>query len=947
MNQPFPLKGWKFLFPLVLFISVLLLVTCEEESSESRDYPRLTGMQISNISDEGATFTADLYSLGSSSIMQHGFLWGNSRDLELEYQDRIYLGPISQTGFFSAEIRTALTEGKEYFVRPFVTIPGKKIYGPVISFKSHGSAGPVITGFQPDSAMWADTLKIFGKNFSWVTNEVFLNEHQLSILKTSDTLIIAVVESTVKSEESNLTVSTSGIRNTFLTKKFRLIHPSVTEFNPKQAYWGDTIIIRGKLLSYISTTGSFVKLGTLNCPVIYASSSDSVIKIKVPNELSSLNSQLTLNVFGINIALSVPLTLIPPHYSFLPTEGTWGNVLTLKGRFHPTASKNVVEIGGKPASIYTFSTDSLTVSVPKTLINHKNSVTLKTEPFTINSPDTFHLYEPIITSISPLKGRSSDKIYIRGKYLHSGYYQFLSEARIGNINLIKEYNYGDSVIVFEIPPLTENISSQIAVMAGNQTTLSEDFFTVVNPQITDFSPKTGTFNENITLKGKYFMPIEGTSSPNIYFGNSDPYFGNNLATIVSFNDSIVVAKVPVATDSIPFYIRVKVDGVSSYSYEKFTLTPPEIVSVSPNTIISPGIDITINGTGFNPVPDKNNVSWDVYPMIIKSVTPTSITATLPSIISRNNARINIGVAGYKRSSQMIENQVTSKWNKVAQLPKNIKMETNTGGRYRSISFSLNGKGYAMNRNGTLICFDPTDLSISICNQNNVFAAWSNLESVVCNDTAYAMGTDRKLYRFEPGSKSWISMGINSPLPGDYCYGELFALNGKIFCGVINNLYYNGQLNRSMWELDKKTKSWKQRESLPAISYSNVELYFSMNNRGYILFEDNKFYEYNPVNDTWMSLKDFPEAANSWGKNVLIINDTPYIGLGKAYPPLDKFYSYDRIADSWNLVDRIPYGGRFNAISFVISNKGYILSGYNHTGTGTLLNDILEFDPSYY
>jgi hypothetical protein len=43
------------------------------------------------------------------------------------------------------------------------------------------------------------------------------------------------------------------------------------------------------------------------------------------------------------------------------------------------------------------------------------------------------------------------------------------------------------------------------VIAGNQVAESEESFTVRNPVITDFSPKSGTFNDVITIYGENFI----------------------------------------------------------------------------------------------------------------------------------------------------------------------------------------------------------------------------------------------------------------------------------------------------------------------------------------------------------------------------------------------------------------------------------------------------------
>lgn len=941
MNQYLRFFIRKPLLPFAFLATILILVMCEEETPEPRDYPRLKGAQVSNISNEGATFTANLYAKGNSPIVEHGFLWGRSKSLDIEFNERIFLGPLDKEGSFSAEITTALDEGEEYFVRPFARIADKSIYGPETRFKSLGSIGPVITGFLPESAGWGDTLKIFGKNFSWARNDVFLNDKGLSVLEFSDTVIYALIEPTIKAIENNLSVSVAGNTTTYIPRKFRLIPPTIQDFSPKQVYWGDTLVIKGTYLSYIKTTGSFVKLGSINCQLIPYSVSDTLVKIKIPHELSSESNQLNLNVNGIILAASSPLTLLPPYFSFAPTEGTWGNIITLKGRFHPVASRNTITIGGNAVTISSFNKDSIKVSVPIYAGNYKNAVTLKASPFTITSPDSFRLYKPVINSIFPLSGRSNGKVTIRGRYLFCAY-GVSTVVRLGGVNM-SMYSYSDSLLVCTLPYFSENISSPISVSVGNQVAHSAEVFSIRNPLITDFNPKNGTFNDEITIRGKYLKPIDGTSSPSVYFGN-------NAATVTDFNDSIIVAKLPLSADSIPVNLRVYTEGLSVYSNEKFTLTPPSIINITPSTFTAAGVDVVINGTGFNPEILKNKAYWDIYPLTIKAVTSSQMIVTLPEVMARNDSRINIVVGGYKRSSPVVSNDVSSKWNKVADLPKNVQWAVPNNNSYRSVSFSLNGKGYFMDYYGSMFSFDPLIGSLqNVTGSVKTFAYQTGLATVVFRDTALVMGHNLGLHRYDIVSRSWVSQGVSSPILGNNFYGVFFSLNDKLYYGIANSDYGSysyGTLNRTFWEFDRSTKSWKPKQSLPAITTKPPVAYFSMNNKGYVLFTDNIFCEYDPSSDTWTQLQSYPVNSNYFGRVAMVINNKAYVGLGTYSGSFtDQFYVYDRGSNTWTLFDRIPYGARYNSGSFVLNNKGYVIGGYIPS-PNSLLKDVMEFDPAF-
>jgi hypothetical protein len=54
-------------------------------------------------------------------------------------------------------------------------------------------------------------------------------------------------------------------------------------------------------------------------------------------------------------------------------------------------------------------------------------------------------------------------------------------------------------------------------------------------------------------------------------------------------------------------------------------------------------------------------------------------------MSGNDARIRIKVAGYQRFSDLISNNIVSKWNKLANKPQDIPWEV-FGGHCRNVSF---------------------------------------------------------------------------------------------------------------------------------------------------------------------------------------------------------------------------------------------------------------------
>ncbi len=151
----------------VLSLALLLLVAGCEDEPVQRDYPRVKTHEITGITSEGAIFEAEVTETGNGVISEHGFVWALSNP-GLESDNKVFLGPLGGAGQFTAEIRSTLSEGITYRVTAFVRSGDYTVYGNTVEFKSLGSLGPVITGFSPGRALCGDTIRITGRNFSWV-----------------------------------------------------------------------------------------------------------------------------------------------------------------------------------------------------------------------------------------------------------------------------------------------------------------------------------------------------------------------------------------------------------------------------------------------------------------------------------------------------------------------------------------------------------------------------------------------------------------------------------------------------------------------------------------------------------------------------------------------------------------------------------------------------------
>jgi N-acetylneuraminic acid mutarotase len=909
----------------LFIVSIFILSKCQKENARPRSYPRVNTMAVSNITEKGATFNAEIYSLGSEAIINHGFAWGVGSQPAVNYYNKILLGPYETTGTYSAEVFTTLKKDVNYTVRPFLQTAEHIVYGIPVTFKSLGSGAPVIYGFKPDSAAWMDTLVVRGKHFSWIKQEniVKFNNVNCNTIASTDTTLSILVDYYLTDLKSVLSVELAGNVTVYIKDTLKLKPPLITDFYPKKARWNDTIYIKGRSLKTISyKPGNYVKLGGFNCPYI-RSFGDSTISVKVPDEITTVSNSMTMLLNGFNLFGKDQFQLLSPYFTFSPVEGTWGNTLSLTGMFNTIASRNSVYFDDVQATILWNSASLLKVQVPADLSKVKTNIIYKASPFTITSTDTFHLKSPVIRTFAPSSGPGNTVVLINGKYFSNGN----TVVNFGTTpGVIQSMN--DSTINVKVPSGI-NGPVKISITVKMQTVISSTDFNVTNPKINSVFPLSGTFNDEVTVTGENFITTTG---------NTTVSFGGIPAAIKSLTATSATVKVPLTMDSIPRALYVGVGPNNSSSIDKFTLNPPQITSISPGSI-APSQDITIVGTNFNPVPANNYVSWDIYLLTVKSATPTEIVATLPNALPRANYKIKINTGGYSRfSSQSFS--INSQWSRIPA----PSLSTNGIGVTTYGGMTIYGEapgnfGYLCSpASNVMYRFDPSNKSWTNLNTSTPFYMKVKMGEVVCKGIFYLIsgfeysGISSTMYAFNEISNDWETINI----PFNRRTGVAFSLNNRIYFGLSYRPW--NYLAIDLWECDPENNySWTRKSDIPDDFNSTYSTYFSLNNKGYVLFSNNHFWQYDPSSDVWIRKSDFPGPKRELGIS-FVIDEFAYFGTGISESTnYNDIWKYDQVSDSWTLNSYMPTA-RNSAVAFTLNHKAYI--GYGVT------SDFYEFDPNY-
>ncbi len=155
-----------------------------------------------------------------------------------------------------------------------------------------------------------------------------------------------------------------------------------------------------------------------------------------------------------------------------------------------------------------------------------------------------------------------------------------------------------------------------------------------------------------------------------------------------------------------------------------------------------------------------------------------------------------------------------------------------------------------------------------------------------------------------------------------------------------------------WKYNTDSNFWTQVSSpsdtiyhLHAVGRSGA-VGFSIGTNGYVGsgYDGNNFlkdfYKYNSITNNWEIIQSLPIERS--GALSFSLNNIGYVGTGFNGTYLKDFYTLDPNTDTWTTLP--GYGGskRRNAVSFIVNNKAYIVTGVDN---GSWVLDLWRFDPA--
>jgi uncharacterized repeat protein (TIGR01451 family) len=273
---------------------------------------------------------------------------------------------------------------------------------------------------------------------------------------------------------------------------------------------------------------------------------------------------------------SFVITAIPPPEitGFSPRAGSVGSSVSITGRNLDEATD--VLFNGVPAD-FSVLANSISAFVPGGAAT--GPITIRTPGGSSESSEAFTVMTagtPVITSISPERGRPGERVTILGEHIETA-----TAVQFNGAPAQFEL-FGFSI--FATVP-TQATSGVITVETPMGTARSGGAFTVISalfPEISRFEPQTGVAGTEVTIGGTNFIAVTEVS------------FAGRLAEFTHLSDSEIRAVVPIDAVSGPITVRTEA-GVAA-SGDNFLL-PARVLGFEPGH--GPiGSEVIVQGENF-------------------------------------------------------------------------------------------------------------------------------------------------------------------------------------------------------------------------------------------------------------------------------------------------------------------------------------------------------------
>ncbi|WP_167605366.1 IPT/TIG domain-containing protein [Maribellus sediminis] len=377
---------------LAIVLAIVLstiFTSCKEEEYVDREFPRLGISKQVYQNENGVYFNAEIRSQGSTPIIEKGFMYSTVSSAD-GINAKIISSDTKGNDTFGATGKVDLTPGKTYYVHAWARTADFLVYSERISFANEfTSPAPEIDSISPMRAKWGNEMKIFGKNFSFFSDQIhviFNDNASAKILSCNDSLITVEIPEVASITPVNVFVLLYGQRSVS-RDLFSYINPVILGYSPATAAIYDTVTVIGTDFPIDSDLG---KVYFNSVSVSISEITPTTLKAVIPKEISNSQLEIKVELEGANKTFSNKLKIKPPQINGIsPNEiTTYNESFNIYGQnFHPDAAKNRVFIGDKEVPIISCFPGEITCRINNQIIPNEYVAVTKTLPIVVQSLD--------------------------------------------------------------------------------------------------------------------------------------------------------------------------------------------------------------------------------------------------------------------------------------------------------------------------------------------------------------------------------------------------------------------------------------------------------------------------------------------------------------------------------------------------------------------------------
>ena len=293
-------------------------------------------------------------------------------------------------------------------------------------------------------------------------------------------------------------------RTRFVVKVVRQ-RPIVATFEPKMAWYGDTVVLKGRRIC--RNPKVMLKGKALE---VLKSSSDKVA-VKLPRGIQGGNLVLVCSKHKIVVRPAIDIK--PPFgriFSIHPTSGPWGTWVTLTGESFKRS--DVFYLGDDRLKKKYVGSNEVRVQIPEKAKSGKIAIFSAGKRRVSKHEFKIVLVTPVVRDFSPRSGWYGDTVTLKGRH-------FCIEPKVifvgGKKTVPVEERLGHTTLKVKVPQGAQ--TGALAVECYGRTGRSSRYFVLSPPlaRVSGVKPDRGPWNRWIDIKGRNF-----TKKTKFYLGET-------------------------------------------------------------------------------------------------------------------------------------------------------------------------------------------------------------------------------------------------------------------------------------------------------------------------------------------------------------------------------------------------------------------------------------------